>query len=91
MSLRSWTPFAGVALAVLAGCLVPVVVGERAPYWDGHSDVTFAGHENCGGCGHYDDGGWNLDPVEHVYVQAGLARRSHLRGRIDRVDRARRE
>jgi hypothetical protein len=73
--------FAGL---MLAGCIVPgsvTVSGTSDPYWDGHAYVTVTNHSHCENCGHYYyDGGWNLYPVEHVYVQSGYGRRGHGNG-----------
>jgi hypothetical protein len=72
---------------MLAGCPVPgsvSVSGASGPYWDGHAYVTVTSHVHCANCGHYFyDGGWNLYPIEYVYLQPGYGRRSHGHGHGD--------
>jgi hypothetical protein len=83
--------FSALISVVLAGCLVPadVSVGsEHSPYWDGHVYVVApAVHVHCVGCGHYYyDGGWNLYPQDHVYVEAGYVRHSDYHEKSDDHD-----
>ncbi len=69
---------------MMTGCLVPdsvTVSGSGGPYWDGHAYVSLTSHVHCATCGHYYyDGGWNLHPVNYVYLQPGYGRRGNGHG-----------